>query len=233
MSAALGLYRLQLVDSRMDAIRVRLEEIRQTLENNEELKRVKKELSESEEKHKSSLLKLKQAEAEVEKQKVKIEQSEASLYSGTVKNPKELQELQNESASLKRYLETLEERQLEAMLEEDAAREANQTELDELEKVKARLAKQNVTLASEQDELNKDLERLDSERQAALAPLDADLLTIYSDLRQQRNGLAVTEVSEGACAACGTTLTPSQNQHARSATQIHNCPTCGRILFAN
>jgi predicted nucleic acid-binding Zn-ribbon protein len=232
MSATLGLYRLQLVDSRMDAIRTRLEEIRLILENDEELRRVKQQVTTSEDVHKSTLQKLRQAEAEVEKQKLKIEQSEASLYSGTVKNPKELQELQNESASLKRYLVTLEERQLEAMLEEDEAREANLAILHELEKVKARLAKQNVMLASEQDELNKELDRLDSERQAALTPLDADLLSVYTDLRQQRKGLAVAEVSEGACAACGTTLTPSQNQNARSATQIHNCPTCGRILFA-
>ena len=42
MSASLGLYRLQLVDSRMDEIRARLEEIRQTLENDAELRRAKK-----------------------------------------------------------------------------------------------------------------------------------------------------------------------------------------------
>jgi predicted nucleic acid-binding Zn-ribbon protein len=53
---------------------------------------------------------LKHAEAEVGRQKVKIEQSESNLYSGNVKNPKELQDLQNEIAALKRYLITLEDR---------------------------------------------------------------------------------------------------------------------------
>ena len=59
---------------------------------------------------------MKQSEAEVEKQRIKIEQTEASLYGGHVHNPKELQDLQKDVASLKRHLETLEERQLEAML---------------------------------------------------------------------------------------------------------------------
>ena len=113
MSAALGIYRLQLVDSRMDEIHARLEEICRILENDEELRQAKEQVAESEANHKLSLHKLKQAETETEKQKVKIEQTEASLYSGNVKNPKELQDLQNESASLKRHLETLEERQLE------------------------------------------------------------------------------------------------------------------------
>jgi predicted nucleic acid-binding Zn-ribbon protein len=233
MSAALGLYRLQLVDSRMDAIRTRLNEIRQILENDDELRLIREQVAETETIYKSAMNKLKLAEVEVNNQKIKIEQSEARLYSGTVKNPKELQDLQNESASLKRYLETLEERQLEAMLEVDTTEEKNQAVQNNLKKVKSRLAEQNVTLTVEQAELSKELERLDSERQAALDPLDAELLTIYDDLRQQRRGLAVAKISEGACAACGTTLTPSQNQSARSAAQIYNCPTCGRILFSN
>ena len=232
MSAALGLYRLQLLDSRMDVIRERLEEIRITLENDEDLRKAKDQAAKTETAHKSAQEKLKRAEAEVEKQKVKIEQAEASLYSGNIKNPKELQDLQKESASLKRYLETLEERQLEAMLEEESKEQSEQAALDLLEKVKARLADQNVTLMTEQKDLSKEFERLESERQAALAPLDTGLLTVYNQLRQDRRGLAVAKISDGACVACGTTLTPSQNQNARSTNQILNCPTCGRILFA-
>jgi predicted nucleic acid-binding Zn-ribbon protein len=233
MSASLGLYRLQVVDSRMDQIRTRLDEIRRILENDEELARVKKRINETETAHKSTLQALKLAETEVSKQKAKIEQTEASLYSGSVKNPKELQDLQNESASLKRYRETLEDRQLEAMLDEEAAEEEVQAALREQEKIKARLADQYKSLTTEQAELEKELQKLESERQAALGPLDDKLLKSYNELRQERRGLAVAEVSEGACAACGTTLTPAQAQSARSATQIYNCPTCGRILFTS
>lgn len=46
---------------------------------------------------------LKTAEAEAEAQKIKIEQTEASLYGGSVHNPKELQDLQREVASLKKH----------------------------------------------------------------------------------------------------------------------------------
>lgn len=233
MSAALGLYRLQLVDSRMDKIRARLEEIHHILENDQEMRKAKKRVAESEATLKLAQHSLNQAEAEVDKQKIKIEQSESNLYSGNVKNPKELQDLQNEVAALKRHLETLEDRQLEAMLEEETAEQANQAALDKQKQVKVRLANQNQTLTSEQSELNKELERLDSERQAALAPLDPSLLTVYDELRQQKRGLAIAAVSDGACAACGTTLSPAQLQSSRSTGQINNCPTCGRILYAN
>jgi predicted nucleic acid-binding Zn-ribbon protein len=233
MSAALGLYRLQLIDSRMDEIHARLDEIRQVLENNVELHQANKQVSETDANLQLARHKLKQAETEVDKQKIKIEQSEANLYSGNVKNPKELQDLQNEVAALKRHLETLEDRQLEFMLEEETKEQAHQAALDKLERVKARVAEQNQTLTAEQSELNKNLERLDAERSAALSPLDPSLLTVYDGLRQQKRGLAIAAVNDDACAACGTTLTPAQLQSARSTTQLNNCPTCGRILYAN
>lgn len=233
MSASLGLYRLQVVDSRMDEIRMRLDQIRQILENDEEMRRAQKQVNRADETHGAAFKVLNQAEIEVEKQKVKIEQSESNLYSGTVKNPKELQDLQNEVAALKRYLSTLEDRQLEAMLEEETASADKQAALDERERVQARLADQNQVLTAEQADLSKDLERLDSERQATLSPLDPSLLAVYDGLRQQKRGLAVVAVSEGACAACGATLTPAQNQSARFTTEIFHCPSCKRILFAN
>jgi len=233
MSASLGLYRLQLVDSRMDEVRVRLEEIRQTLENDAEVLQAKKRVAETDSNLMLSQKALQLAEAEVDKQKVKIEQSESNLYSGNVKNPKELQDLQNEIAALKRHLVTLEDRQLDAMMEVESTEQANQAALEDLERIKTKFAQQNQSLTSEQSQLNKELERLETERQATLSPLDANLLTVYEDLRQRKRGLAITTVSDGACAACGTTLTPSQLQNARSTSQAYNCPTCGRILFAN
>ena len=233
MSAALGLYRLQLVDSRMDEIRARLEEIRQILENDQEMRRAKKQVSETESTLQLAQHSLKQAEAEVKKQKIKIEQSEAKLYSGNVKNPKELQDLQNEVAALKRHKETLEDRQLEAMLEEETTEQTHQAAIEKMERVKVRLADQNQTLTTEQSTLNKDLERLNAERDAALSPLDPSLLTVYEQLRNDKRGLAIAAVSDGACAACGTTLTPAQLQSARSTAKLTKCTTCRRILYAN
>jgi predicted nucleic acid-binding Zn-ribbon protein len=233
MSASLGLYRLQLVDSRMDEVRVRLEQIRQTLENVEEVLLAKKRVAETKADLKLAQQALQHAEAEVDRQKVKIEQSESNLYSGNVKNPKELQDLQHEIAALKRHLITLEDRQLDAMLAVETTEQANQAALDNLEQIKSRFAVQNQSLMSEQTHLNKEFERLETERQAALSPLDPGLLAVYEGLRQRKRGLAITTISDGACAACGTTLTPAQLQSARSTSQSYNCPTCGRILFAN
>jgi predicted nucleic acid-binding Zn-ribbon protein len=169
----------------------------------------------------------------VEKQRIKLQQTEASLYGGLVHNPKELQDLQKDVVSLKKHLETLEERELEAM----EAIENTENELKnaqaELERVKASKGEQFRNLTEESTILNRDIERYSSERLAVMTDLTSPALSSYEQIRKLRRGLAVTNLSDGSCAACGTTLTASQQQSARSSGQLFYCPGCGRILYAD
>jgi predicted nucleic acid-binding Zn-ribbon protein len=233
MSAALGLYRLQQIDSQMDQARARLESIRQTLENDLELRAASERVTTAESAHREAERTQRGAETEVQAQRIKIEQAESSLYSGSVRNPKELQDLQKDVVSLKKHLATLEDRLLEAMLATDSAASSLTEARAALNQVEFRLSEQNRHLTNERTTLSHNLERFESERKAAAAPLDAKLFEQYEALRRDRRGLAVTTVSDGACAACGTTLTPGHQQSARSNGPIARCPTCGRILFAD
>ncbi len=233
MSAALGLYRLQQVDSQMDQIQARLKAIRETLENDLTLRAANEAYTAAESNHKESERLLKNSEAEVEKQRIKIEQTENSLYGGRVHNPKELQDLQMDVASLKRHLQTLEERQLEAMVNHEGTENELQTAKEKLESVKSNLNDQNRDLARESDALKRDYERLESERHAVMSDITAQAVSTYDLLRKQKRGIAVTALNDNSCASCGTTLTASLQQSARSTSQLFTCPTCGRILYAN
>ena len=232
MSAALGLYRLQQVDSQIDQIVARLKTIQETLENDLELKAATVHFEISNKKCKDAERALKLIEAEVQKQRIKIEQTESSLYGGRVHNPKELQDLQKDVASLKKHLETLEERELEAMLLVESTEKEEQLAQTELEHVKSSRGDQNRDLTKESEVLRKDRERLDSERKAVMGNLESKAVGIYDQLRQQRRGIAVTTLRDNSCTACGTTLTASQQQSARSTSQLFYCPTCSRVLYA-
>ena len=232
MSAALGLYRLQQVDSQIDQIVARLKTIQETLENDLELKAATVHFEISNKKCKDAERALKLIEAEVQKQRIKIEQTESSLYGGRVHNPKELQDLQKDVASLKKHLETLEERELEAMLLVESTEKEEQLAQTELERVKSSRGDQNRDLTKESEVLRKDRERLDSERKAVMGNLESKTVGIYDQLRQQRRGIAVTTLRDNSCTACGTTLTASQQQSARSTSQLFYCPTCSRVLYA-
>ena len=233
MSTTFHLYRLQEIDSQIDKVQRRLDEIQKILDDNSELKRTKATLASHEAAHGKTEKTLRKAEDEVKKQRIKIEQTEAMLYGGSVKNPKEVQDLQNKSESLKRYLLVLEDTQIEAMLAHDEQTEMLAAAQKALDLLRAKLIQQNSQLAGEQSGLNNDKDRLLQERSAALSILEEDHLKLYNKLRKSKRGIAIASVKDGGCSACGATLTLSTQQKSRSASEMAYCPSCKRILYGS
>lgn len=232
MSQSSDLYRLQHIDTQQDQAQARLREIEQILQSDPALRRAESVLAEAEKNLQATQKALKSAEEAVETQNIKIEQSEAALYGGKVHNPKELQDLQNEVKSLKKYLITLEDSQLEAMIAQEEAEEKYQASQAGLAETQKQASEEKAGLRGERDGLLKDLERLASERQVIAKVIPESNLTLYLRLRQQKRGVAVAEVQDSTCSACGATLTPAERQTARSPHQLSLCPSCGRILYA-
>ena len=232
MSAALGLYRLQQIDSQMDVARARLESIRQTIENDVELRAATERVSAAESHRHETERAQKQAEAAAQAQRTKIEQAESSLYGGAVRNPKELQDLQHDVASLKKYLATLEDSLLDTMQIAESSASSLTVERVALTDIESRLGEQTRHLVRERGELTQALGKLSAEREAASAPIQSTQIEMYTDLRHTRRGLAVAALSDGDCGGCGSSLTPGLQQAARNNNQIQHCPSCGRILFS-
>ena len=233
MNQTLNLYRLQQIDSQIDRAQARLQAIQKTLEDDAELRLANEQAQTAEVQRQSAERELKQAEAEVQGQHIKIEQNESSLYGGKVHNPKELQDLQNDIAALKRHLNTLEDRQLEAMLACEEADAGFRSIQADLAKTQERWAEQNKGLGEEQSSLQNLVERFSTERAAVVDSIPAVELGLYDKLRQGHRGLAVIAISGNSCVACGATLTAAHVQSVHSAGQIVFCPSCGRILFGN
>ena len=232
MSQVLNLYRLQKIDSQKDQASQRLNTINQILQQNEAVQSAQEKLAAAQKNLHEAQKKLAFTEEQVKSQQVKIELSETSLYGGKVHNPKELQDLQNEIAALKRYLSTLEDHQLEAMLSLEEREAGLKNSDSELSQVLKTVGEEQKNLIAERDQLLRSLERIQAERQAVAGGIPENLLQIYEKLRSQRRGLAVATVDDETCSACGSTITPADRQLARSPNQISYCSTCGRILYA-
>ena len=216
MSQPFKLFRLQQIDSQLDSARARSKEIDALLNDNEHLQQV---VSRSESAIESLHLtkkSLQKAENDTAQQRVKMEQTESSLYGGKIRNPKELQDLQNEMGALKRYLAVLEDRQLECMLEEE--------QMGELEKISAinllqeleRQERNHAALKLEQNRIVKEMAHLEDERRVAVRSIEEQDYLLYEQLRRDRRGVAVARVSDRACSACGSTLNAMLLQAARS-----------------
>jgi predicted nucleic acid-binding Zn-ribbon protein len=232
MSQSQMLYQLQQIDSRLDQARARKSEIEQILAVNSEVEQAKANLIAVQDNLISETRALQKAEVIVQDQAIKIEQTEAALYGGKIRIPKELQDLQNESASLKKHLSVLEDRQLEHM----EAVEVAQGRLDDarelLDQAQASWTEKTAHYHNELSQIQTLIIRLESERNAAISPISPEQITIYNNLRKQRNGVAVVKVSGKSCSACGTTLTPAVVQTVQSSPTIVRCPSCGRILYS-
>ncbi len=232
MSRPLQLFNLQKIDTKIDTARSRLKEIEIALNDDATVVKAQKETDAAEEVHKTANKKLKRTEEEVQSQQEKIEKNQKITYSGSVTNPKELEDLQNESEALNRFLAVLEDRQLEKMIISETAELAFQHKQANLETVTTQASQDNVALAKEQKELLEKAEGFENDREQAVSIIDPEDLNEYSKLREKHRGIAVAEVKNKSCSACGGTLSASKAQNARSPNNITNCENCKRILYS-
>jgi predicted nucleic acid-binding Zn-ribbon protein len=231
MSRSQNLYHLQQIDSKIDQARERLEQIEVLLSGNANLQKATALAKKAQKQLEAAQKVQKQAETKVKDQRIKIEQTEAILYGGSIRNPKELQDLQSEVAALKRFLEILEERQLETMLATDEAHDKNQEALKILKKYQAQAEKQQANLIQERSQLKNENGDLLLLRKSTDSTIDPEDLATYEHIRKQHGGVAVAKVKDQACGACGSTLSAALNQAARSPSQVVLCDSCGRILY--
>ena len=231
MSQPFKLFRLQQIDNQLDQMHARLREIAVLLQDDASLKSTKDETQKAEHQLTDMRKALRRAEDELQTLRIKIEQTESTLYGGKVRNPKELQDLQNEAIALKKYRSILEDRLLEAMFsEEEAAAEYNQA-LTRLEIEQARYNGFQIALHDEQAKINKDMVNSEEEKRVTANGIPIEDLNLYNQLRSTRRGIAVAKVTNKACSACGTTLNAALLDAARSPNQLTRCDNCGRILY--
>ncbi len=232
MSLPFKLFRLQQIDSHFDRVNVRLGEIQLQMKEEEALQKAIGHEADTNANLQIAKKNLSKAEENVKEQRIKIETNESSLYSGKIRNPKELQDLQNDISSLKRFLAVLEDRQLETMIAFDEAEQEHNLAVQSLSIEQDRFNQNQKSLLDEEHNLQYEASNILAERQAATNTLGNDELIIYEQIRKQKRGIAVAKILNKSCSACGSTLNASLYQAAFSPNQITRCDTCGRILYA-
>ncbi len=231
MNQSSQLYQLQKIDTQIDRTTTRLAEIARELAADETVRAAQQNLEAAKRAQYKVQQNLRSIEQDAQAVRIKINTSESSLYGGKIRNPKELQDIQTEIASLKKRHAALEDSQLEAMLELDEAESELKSAETALTATQATHTSQQAGLLGEQSQLQKKMDRLQVERSATLGSILPENLEIYERLRKQKRGVAVAAIEDNACAGCGTSIRPAELQSARSPDQMAYCSTCGRILF--
>lgn len=172
----------------------------------------------------------KDLEWKAEDLKAKLDKVNEQLYSGRIRNPKELTSLQHEAETFAVTNAGIEEQALGALeqLEEAGQQASAATEaMKQAEAVwqnEQTILKQNIVMLEEKINI------LTQQREAVAAELDSGALQVYQRIKTQR-GTAVARVEQGTCGGCHMTLSTAQLQHSRGAN-IEKCANCSRILYS-
>lgn len=226
------LFQLQKLDSRLAKIEKRKNEISASMSDRQSLDNIQKKYNHSQDLLNVSSSDLQKIEKMNQDKNVKIEQSEASLYSGTVKNPKELADLQLEIASLRKTLQNIENDQISLMVKIEELQQDYYSAKEEFFREQAIFAEHNSHFLGELSSLDAEISKIMIERRAILHQVQPDTLQMYEKMKISKKGIAVSTLEDRSCTICGAELTPSECQQAKLSQQMAFCPSCGRILYA-
>ena len=229
MSQAQQLHQLQNIDTAIRNKKTRLTEVLQAQKETAELLAARQRSATAADELQKWQTQRRDLDLELEGLNSKRKRSEQRLYSGNVKNPKELSDLQQEIESLGRRREGLEDEILETMiLVEDA--ETEKTAADEsLVTITEKWERAMAYFKEEQNELALALHQLMEQRQEQLKMITADSLKQYENLSRKKNGLAVATLRANMCLGCRMTISAVTERLARQG-EITHCDHCGRII---
>lgn len=232
MTTISDLYALQETDSALDQARAGLEAADERLADTSEVDEARAEFADREADWRRAELAEREVELELEALREKIQPLEERLYGGSVRNPKELDDLQHDVESLKRRQSGIEDRALEAMAVTEEAQGALDAARARLRETETARAGENDRLAEERERLLAEIARLEVRREPQAGALDAASLRLYEALRSTRHGRAVVRVERGLCQGCRISLPTHVLTRARSGGSLVQCPSCERVLYA-
>ena len=223
------LYRLQQIDDELRAKKKRLGDVLRLQKPNEALLQARQtavDAAVETEKHQAA-----QRELNLEVRGVadKAKRSEERLYSGVVKNNKELTDLQKEIDALGKRRGQLDDSLLEVMLQLEGAQEAQLAAENHLSQLETKWTDSKVHLQAEQHELALAVSHLLDRREAHLSQVTAVALALYDDTVKRRGTTAVVLLRVGRCEGCQLTVS-SQKVKDVAEGKLVQCGSCGRIL---
>lgn len=226
------LYTLQKFEVAVDEARARIDEINTALENNQEVaarraehKRLADDLAQTQ-------ATVKDLELEIGGLNNQIEELNDLLYSGKIKNPKELIDRQDKLESLQRHVKTLESRMLTAMTDAERLKVKVGEAQKALDAALTAQREAHADLMAEREALEDQIQNNLRERKEAMKDVSKDEYKRYRQLRKQKRGMAVALLNGATCGLCGVAQTTSAVEEVKKEKSIVHCSNCGRILVS-
>lgn len=156
---------------------------------------------------------------------------ERDLYSGTVRNPRQLSDLQGEVTMLAREIGKLEDRILGLMESLEGERSDIQQREAQMKDLEERLGAVRARYEAAGSRLQHDVAELEAKRQERASQVRAQLLKRYEQIRIRQGNLGLVKLTETTCPGCRITLPSETVKGLKAGRQDLTCENCGRMLF--
>ena len=140
------------------------------------------------------------------------------------------QALTKEIITMGERVDALESQVLEAIERSEETERQRDAEKARVDQAVAGLDAQRQSLEADLARAHANLEEQTRKREAALVNMAAPLRSIYDRILKSKGDAALAIVSSQTCGICKAVQPPRIVQQLRSATGIHHCQMCGRIL---
>jgi predicted nucleic acid-binding Zn-ribbon protein len=230
---AVKMYELQRVDLTWTKVARRLQQLQGLLGESDELRSARQNVEQTQTELHDWRAKQKSAELEDKSLAERIKATEDRMMSGVVRNPKELEALQNSLDALRRQRESVEEEEVTAMSQAEALTGKLASEQAALASVQNGWSGNQTELREEELKLKQNGILLKRKREQLVAGMNETLHDRYETMRKRKAGVAIAVVQNGTCSACHVTLPTGVVNTLRASTSLVICPSCGRYLVAS
>ena len=232
MTDTARLFELQKIDSNWEKVRRRLLQLQKLMVEPDNLRAARGQLASTEEQLHNWHARQQDAELTARGLADRIAQAEQKLMSGTVRNPKELDQLQANVAALKRQRSGVDEEGVNALLQVETLTSQKQQNQDALGQQEQQWNKRRAELTEEENKLKRYALQLKAQRSQLVTGLPGPDVEMYEDLRKRKAGVAVATVENGNCSACSVRVPVGVANALRSRAGVTHCTSCGRILVS-
>jgi predicted nucleic acid-binding Zn-ribbon protein len=230
MSDLQSLYQLQEIDLKIEAQNTLLQEIASALGETGEMTTAQAHVNSLREMLHDQEQRMRELEWDVDEINRHVTDDESKMYSGAVKNPKELQDLQKDVGQRQDRRKKIEERELQIMADVDATQVDLQRAQEELAQIRSAWEQNQRSLAERQTATTEVIEALRAKRAQLSASVTPASISLYEKLRREKRGRAISKVERSTCLGCRIALPMGLISRIRGRDFIY-CPSCGRILY--
>ncbi|WP_193386427.1 zinc ribbon domain-containing protein [Streptomyces xiaopingdaonensis] len=172
------------------------------------------------------------AEQDVDQVRQRAARNQQRLDSGAVTNPKDLENLQSELASLAKRQGDLEDIVLEVMERRESAQERAEELAERAESAGNRVAEVTERRDAALAEIDDEISSTRKEREVTAGAVPDDLLKLYDRIREREGGVGAAKLYQRRCEGCRLELNITELNDVRSAAPdtVVRCENCNRIL---